>query len=515
MGLPTAVRFVIDIFLNKRTTNDRHFTRSTVTAHFTLDMSRTTRLRGLRSLQRPEAATPSIIQLDDIPGDPPSTRTRGQKRQNKTPQGDDEDFSDFLIDPENPDQILAAIDNITNPPEKPKPRTRRSTRESTTTPTDTPTTRKRRRAKKSDLDDFIESEEEITPRPRKRARKSKDISEYFSPERNTEQSQTKKKTSESTPKKRGRKPKSDKPTPKKSTYVKKPKSYSLQARFESNMQALDANTAYKERHSKQYDLALRCFLQQHAGTWTPLEAQDAESYFPHTPTSPPFFVGTDEQQRMMPQFGVMTSDDIPDASPHVIANTGGTVQSINWLPTRTEFEELPAPRFLALGVHQEINPLHMNGQKSSAKNMIQIWQVDGLQTPWVDRGHCDPSAKLALGICHDYGCVLHLEWCPRTSTWEDSSLWSQTGDVSFLGVLAACFTDGSLRLFCVPHPSSVTDNYNANSPPAFLSIKPFATLNIGDSSIYRSRWNVTFLSTNLIYGSSTGKKTIHLWMNDS
>ena len=65
--------------------------------------------------------------------------------------------------------------------------------------------------------------------------------------------------------------------------------------------------------------------------------------------------------------------------------------------------------------------------------MIQIWELDGDQTP-----------KMVLGLAHRYGCVFDLKWCPCIATTE--------GAGGQLGFLAVSFGDGSCRVFSVPNP---------------------------------------------------------------
>ena len=77
-----------------------------------------------------------------------------------------------------------------------------------------------------------------------------------------------------------------------------------------------------------------------------------------------------------------------------------------------------------------------------SKYLIQIWNCGKLPTT-------EPAAsvpKLALSIAHEFGRVWSLKWCP-----------SGCYDSERLGILAAACSDGTIRCFSVPHPSSFGD----------------------------------------------------------
>lgn len=78
-----------------------------------------------------------------------------------------------------------------------------------------------------------------------------------------------------------------------------------------------------------------------------------------------------------------------------------------------------------------------------------------------------PPARpaMVMGIAHESACVWDLKWCPsRTSTWDlpqytplsISEADAQGEELPRLGLLAAAFADGSVKIFSVPHPASLT-----------------------------------------------------------
>lgn len=109
------------------------------------------------------------------------------------------------------------------------------------------------------------------------------------------------------------------------------------------------------------------------------------------------------------------------------------------------------------------------------KGLIQIWDMGILQ----DGGWATPADEprtplnqpaMVLGIMHESACVWDLKWCPsRTSTWdlpdgmqiplpngEDKDMLVQDR-LPRLGLLAAAFADGSIKIFSVPHPAGLKD----------------------------------------------------------
>lgn len=224
-------------------------------------------------------------------------------------------------------------------------------------------------------------------------------------------------------------------------------------------------------------------------------------YFPESEFSLPFLLSkTDDKPIVMPR---LESCQINEKEKEkLIINAGGTIECMSWLPIRVEYEDnIEIPQYLAVGVHQEINPIHYYGKQNSQLNMIQIWCIYGLTTPWIKQEkekNINQTAIFSIGICHSYGCVFQLEWCPLTSTYENESLSNQMKGKRSLGLLAAGFEDGSIRIFNVPHPDTLEEKN-------FIILQPIITFQ-NEGTIGGLKWKITENGAYLIWGNSNGMK---------
>jgi len=82
----------------------------------------------------------------------------------------------------------------------------------------------------------------------------------------------------------------------------------------------------------------------------------------------------------------------------------------------------------------------------------------------INRTEEDVSPSLVMLIAHEYGPVWDLSWCPRGSP---TNAAPANGAFPRLGLLAAVFGDGNLRIFAVPHPDSIEQRMFpiTNNPP--------------------------------------------------
>jgi len=172
---------------------------------------------------------------------------------------------------------------------------------------------------------------------------------------------------------------------------------------------------------------------------------------------------------------------------------GGPIHSVAWCPTPVPTPSLPPverDQYLAVSAFRnEDNLKTATLSHFSAKYVIQIWNCGKL------RQHESPTAapKLELCIAHDYGRVWSLLWCP-------SGCYTDTR----LGVLAAACSDGTVRLFSVPH-SGVLER--KESEPLALKAEPSLSLalNVQDASECTSlHWDSTQGHRFIIAGFANG-----------
>jgi hypothetical protein len=114
-------------------------------------------------------------------------------------------------------------------------------------------------------------------------------------------------------------------------------------------------------------------------------------------------------------------------------------------------------RFLALATHppcqvKNTPPDHYYDVPESGRNLIQIWAVPVLRPkPGTGQGREKANRRtlvkprLVYAIDHDCGVAWDLQWCPLVEKFPKAN--HREG---ILGVLAACFGDGSMRVFEIP-----------------------------------------------------------------
>ncbi|KAI7870192.1 WD40-repeat-containing domain protein [Spinellus fusiger] len=131
-----------------------------------------------------------------------------------------------------------------------------------------------------------------------------------------------------------------------------------------------------------------------------------------------------------------------------IIRTGGSIFGLDFVPKRPSVDSEPSVAYLAVGGYRGAHEEHhtLNEIQSGYQNALQIWrygQTTGLDTE---------KPSLAMCILHDYGVVYELKWCPYGAYEEVSSV---QGTWPKLGILAAAFGDGTVRLLVVPHPKAI------------------------------------------------------------
>ena len=127
---------------------------------------------------------------------------------------------------------------------------------------------------------------------------------------------------------------------------------------------------------------------------------------------------------------------------------GGSIQSSAWCPMPTVTspnKTSPASRnqYLAISAFREENRSRSASiGPFESKEVIQIWNCG----PLCYSNPVSVAPVLDLGLAHDYGRVWSLAWCP-----------SGCYDDERLGLLAAACSDGTIRLFTIPQPMTLSN----------------------------------------------------------
>ncbi len=170
-----------------------------------------------------------------------------------------------------------------------------------------------------------------------------------------------------------------------------------------------------------------------------------------------------------------------------------------------------------------------NAHRYVGKGMIQIWSMGTLQDsgwPASADGEEEPLTQrpvMAMGILHEGAAVWDLKWCPsRASTWDlpegvlpqpttmavngegeaAEGHTSQDGQLPRLGLLAAAFADGSVKIFSVPHPASLAQ--------VFVRLTPVADYKLNASNVTSVNWSPHGQHQFLLTGYSDGMHLTHI-----
>ncbi|KAJ2376724.1 hypothetical protein IW150_001808 [Coemansia sp. RSA 2607] len=169
-----------------------------------------------------------------------------------------------------------------------------------------------------------------------------------------------------------------------------------------------------------------------------------------------------------------------------VVNAGLPVWTVDWLPRRPDAADEPASTvdYVAIGGMAPGAPMSdvmaaTPGRSEGTPGVVQIWRVS--------TGDCS-GCSLAVTLRHAFGRCVQLRWCPVACT-----------EPATLGVLAAAFGDGHLRVCVVPRPAD--DSVVRLRWPAWSLVDVAAP---GNALFTCFEWAASDL---LVAGSSTGQLT--------
>ncbi|KAF9298869.1 hypothetical protein BGZ88_003733 [Linnemannia elongata] len=246
------------------------------------------------------------------------------------------------------------------------------------------------------------------------------------------------------------------------------------------------------------------------------EPSALDEYFPVLATTSIHTRGQDIDMRTMTA-KYMESTNQTGINDYYILNAGFSVWAMDWCPLPSNAK---SPKdnmdYVAIGGFPDTaenciarDQLYPLGKQDAHPNMIQIWSMNCNTN---DQGMLqgNPETYLSLCILHSYGAVLDLKWCPTGGHMGASS---SNGDLTRLGILAAVFSDGTIRIFSVPEPKSLQAHLGIGTPedsspePIYIEFpEPFATIRMGDICFMCINWGT---SERLAAGLTNG--TIAVW----
>lgn len=170
--------------------------------------------------------------------------------------------------------------------------------------------------------------------------------------------------------------------------------------------------------------------------WPQRPYEDCEPYFSSMKTSPRLKIKGGEE-RVLQRFEVWHSP----RSKHNTLYIGGAVWCIKWVPM---FKENDHQYFVTVSHSRGEDPEFMRrspGSKPLSKGSITLWSCDR-------EGN---DIKCCYAICHDWGLVPHVEFCPSRSATENR-----------LGLLAVTSQVGAMPTMKFMLPARKPFRYRVN-----------------------------------------------------
>ncbi|KAF9901911.1 hypothetical protein EC991_005559 [Linnemannia zychae] len=246
------------------------------------------------------------------------------------------------------------------------------------------------------------------------------------------------------------------------------------------------------------------------------EPSDLDEYFPVLTTTRIHTRGEDIDMRTMTAKYIETTKQT-GINDYYILNAGFSVWAMDWCPLPSSDKTAKGNMdYIAIGGFPDTaenciarDQLYPLGKQDAHPNMIQIWSMNCNTN---DQGELQGSPKTYLALCilHSYGAVFDLKWCP-TGGYMNAA--SSDGDLHRLGILAAAFSDGTIRIFSVPEPRSLRAHLGIDTPegstpePIYVEYpEPYATIRMGDICFMCINWGT---SERLAAGLTNG--TIAVW----
>ncbi|KAL9025324.1 MAG: hypothetical protein Q9196_005831, partial [Gyalolechia fulgens] len=181
-------------------------------------------------------------------------------------------------------------------------------------------------------------------------------------------------------------------------------------------------------------------------------------------------------------------------------NVGTGVRSVEWAPNHSGDTQYLAIATLQPKNHGQIGRLKFSPAftAQSFPSSIQIWSFSASEA--ADRQSLldpDHPPRLRMVICFGWGDAKHLRWCPMPRNFRSPD---QEETKTPIGLLAAVFSDGNVRVLNIHLPESSTqETIYLNSTNAAFTAKPPSTLCT----------SVTWLSpTHLAVGCANGHLAI-------
>ncbi|XP_047476446.1 uncharacterized protein LOC125030435 isoform X2 [Penaeus chinensis] len=147
---------------------------------------------------------------------------------------------------------------------------------------------------------------------------------------------------------------------------------------------------------------------------------------------------------------------------------GGPVISSCWCPQPQNVSLGMSPQYLALSTLKSPEKEYPILKSTLHEGLIQIWECTS------EGKESGKHLKFVFGIAHEFGNVWSLAWCP-SGAYEHLEGDLASSQLKRLGLLAAAFSDGFIRIYVIPHPSDL----DLHEESKIFQLQPKVTLSPG------------------------------------
>ncbi|GBC06971.1 hypothetical protein RclHR1_07170012 [Rhizophagus clarus] len=194
-----------------------------------------------------------------------------------------------------------------------------------------------------------------------------------------------------------------------------------------------------------------------------LQEDIGRTYLPHSQNPSSVIIGNSSSIQIHQFESHPIHSELPKKLGHIL-NVGKSVWAMDWCPNVSSERE----QYLAIGGYKSTTDEHHTiGQRQTEdmNNSIQIWKIDcSLNISDAKSPHLD------MVLCHDFGCVFDLQWCPYGAHDKFEEVQKQNSLIPKLGIIAISFGNGNIGIYAVPEPDIIRNKY-CLSPNKTLFVK--------------------------------------------
>lgn len=250
--------------------------------------------------------------------------------------------------------------------------------------------------------------------------------------------------------------------------------------------------------------------------WIQMTEREYKDYLPPLSESSRLRLSSDETGSSWTRMKLFDNIHSKSEDSANIFFVGGAVWGTAWCPNPLG---ISTDQFLAVAACDP--EAHYLTKTKKCKGLIQLWDVGNLEKNYLTK-----APKLALAIAHENGEIWDLTWCP-SGCWEEvvdlqNDAFKKSGNkLPRLGLLAAACSDGTVKIYSIPHPCCLGKNENIlpvfKSKASIVLVSPQDGPNISCSPTICTKisWQRTSSHSHLAAGYGNGLICIWNLMSSS